>query len=152
MASMTRSTGSLQARIPPALRPAGSVVIGVVLALHGAAHSLAFLVQWKLMTSTDLSYQTTVLGGHVDLGDIGIRVVGLLWLVAAFGFIVVGVRVAGLMRLEFLSVATVTIFSLALCLLGLPEASAGIVIDAAILRVLALVWTIGARRAARLKG
>jgi len=93
-----------------------------------------------------MAYHTTVLGGRVDLGDIGIRIEGILWLVTALGFIVVGIRLAVLRRLEPLPILEVTLFSVVLCLLGLPEASVGVVIDAVILVALSLFWALRSRQ------
>jgi hypothetical protein len=149
VATFLSATRSLPARRRQPVRiTLAAVLVGLFLALHGAVHTVAFLVQWELAHPSGLSYHTTVLGGRLDLGAIGIRIDGFLWLVAALGFLAVGLRPAGLRRLEPLPIAGVTVFSLALCLLGLPEASVGVVIDSAILVALAVVLAVRAWRAA----
>ena len=57
-----------------------------VLVLHGIAHLVGFIAPWRLLEMSELPYKTTVLGGAIDLGDAGIRVVGLFWLIATIGF------------------------------------------------------------------
>jgi hypothetical protein len=57
-----------------------------VLVLHGIAHIVGFVAPWRILEMTEVPYKTTVLGGMIDLGDIGIRFVGILWLVVAVGF------------------------------------------------------------------
>jgi len=42
------------------------------------------------------AYKTTLLSGNLDMGDAGIRMVGLLWLLAAVGFVVAGVAIFSL--------------------------------------------------------
>jgi hypothetical protein len=35
----------------------------------------------------NLPYKTTVLGGTIDLGDRGIRIIGILWLIVTIAFV-----------------------------------------------------------------
>lgn len=126
----------------PTVRRVGfwlAIAAGVFLALHGIAHSLAFFVQWQLSHPKGVSYTTTLFYGHLNVGDIGIRIEGLLWLVAAAGFVIVGLRLARLRRIEIFPLLSVTLFSLALCVLGLGQAIVGVWIDIAVLAALAVI-------------
>lgn len=107
-----------------------------VLVAHGLAHLLGTAVYLELAEIADLPYKTTLLGGAVDVGDVGIRVFGVLWAVAAVGFVVS----AGAMLVEWDAwrslLLGVTIFSLVLTLLDWSVAYAGVVVNLAILVVL----------------
>ncbi len=64
------------------------ILLGVLMILHGFAHVVGFAGPWGL--SKSVPYKTTVLGGHLDLGALGIRVLGLFWLGCAIAFAVTG--------------------------------------------------------------
>ena len=54
--------------------------------IHGIAHVVGFVVPWRIVTSIEQPYRTTVLQGRIDLGDLGIRLYGLGWLTIAVSF------------------------------------------------------------------
>jgi len=62
--------------------------LALLMALHGIAHLPGFLVPWRLLRSPELPYATTVLSGRVDLGDAGIRVLGVFFLLVGSAFLV----------------------------------------------------------------
>jgi hypothetical protein len=105
----------------------------VFLAAHGFAHVLGLMGSWRLGEFTDAPYTTLILNGAVDVGDAGIRIVGLLWIVAAIGFLWAAVA---LWRGSSRRLTPVTASSLVVCLVGLPAAIVGVLIDAAILVIL----------------
>lgn len=108
------------------------IVLGIFFVLHGLVHLLWFVVPWRITTVDGLPYSTTVLAGRIDVGDAGIRVAGLLWLLAAIGWVIAG---AGLVFLapwwQPVTIA-VALFSAALCILALPVAKYGLLIDLAV--------------------
>lgn len=112
--------------------------IGLLLALHGVAHAVGFTASWRLAASTDAPYTTLVLNGSIDVGDAGIRLVGILWLVAAAGMIAAAVQVWGRASHAFAAVAAATSFSLVMCLVGLPASQVGVAIDLLILAAVAV--------------
>jgi hypothetical protein len=61
----------------------------MLMTLHGIAHLVGFVGSWWPAALRDYVYKTTVIGGLVDIGDGGIRLVGLAWLAAAIAFITV---------------------------------------------------------------
>ena len=71
------------------------IVLAVLMVLHGVAHLPGFVNEWRLANLEGIAYRTTILAGRVDLGDAGIRVVGLLWLASAVAFCVAGVGAFG---------------------------------------------------------
>jgi len=118
------------------------LLLSGVLVAHGIAHLVGFVSSWRLMTLAELPYRTTILAGRVDLGDAGIRVVGVLWLVAGVAF------VAGAWAVLADSTwwQTIVTFafgaSLVLCLAGWPDARLGLLANAIVLglALLAIRW------------
>lgn len=66
-------------------------LLGFLFIAHGVAHLPGFLVDWRLRELPELPYRTTLLGGALNIGDAGMRVVGLLWLLAASWCVTAGV-------------------------------------------------------------
>lgn len=107
---------------------------------HGIAHLVGFAAAWKLGNFPDLPFKTTVLGGALDLGESGIRVMGLAWVALAAAFVL---SAAGLVLLQpwWTSAAWWAIgMSLVVCLVNLPEARVGVAMNIGLaLLVLAVV-------------
>ena len=111
----------------------------VLLAVHGLVHLIGFVVPWGIAQVEGFPYRTSALDGAVALGEPGVRLVGVAWLVLAVGFVVAGIatwrRAAWAARLT----AVLAVGSIVVCVLGLPEAVFGIVVDAAVLAALGRV-------------
>jgi hypothetical protein len=100
---------------------------------HGVAHTVGFVVPWKLLTSPDVPYRTTVMRGAIDLGSTGIRLLGLIWLVVALLFVGLAAAVFE-QRAWWHETAFVLIgVSVVLCVLGLPESRPGLLANVVIL-------------------
>ncbi len=143
MATMKRATGWLPGAARQPRHSTWIIIFSIALAVHGVIHLIGFVVNWRLAQLQGMPYRTTVLAGHLDLGTAGIHIVGLLWLLAALGFVGVGVGLAWFGRPWRGPIAAVAIFSLVLCILGWPDSAFGALIDVAILAALALgpIWT-----------
>jgi hypothetical protein len=61
--------------------------------VHGLAHLVGFVVPWRLAKMEQVPYKTTALGGSINIGDAGIRVIGILWLAVALAFTVYGIAI-----------------------------------------------------------
>lgn len=112
------------------------IIIAIGLILHGLIHLIGFLVNWQIVTFEDISYSTTVLAGKISLGDGSIRGLGVLWLLATFGYVVAGVGVLMLAPWWLGLTLWVTLLSVVLCILGWPEAQFGVYINLIILAYL----------------
>jgi len=112
-----------------------SIVAAIVLILHGLIHFLGTVTYMKLGTVQGLTYKTTLLGGHWNLGEGGIGVYGALWAVAAIGFIVSAAALLFGWSWWKPVVAGVAVCSLALTALDWKVASAG-----AMPNIVTLVW------------
>ena len=108
-------------------------IVAIIFIIHGLVHLIGFAVPWRLAEVEGFAYKTTLLFGNLDVGDTGIRAVGLFWLLAAIGFVVAGVALFTLQPWWQVITLGVTLFSLLLCILGLPESKFGVLINLAIL-------------------
>jgi len=111
------------------------LALAVLMAVHGVAHLVGFAGAWRLAPD-GVAYKTTVLAGHVELGDVGIRAVGVLWLALAVGFAVSALGIIGDRSWWPATALGVTIASLLLCATEWPEARIGVAINVLILGVL----------------
>ncbi len=109
------------------------IILSVLLLAHGVAHLPGFLVSWRLRAFPEMPFRTTIIGESIEVGESGIRMVGLAWLVLS---IVFAVAAAGTLTRApwWQSLAYVAIpLSAALCLVGWPDARLGLVANAVIL-------------------
>jgi hypothetical protein len=63
-------------------------VAAVILILHGLIHLMGTAAYLKLANVAGIPYKTALLNGRWDVGDNGMRAFGVLWAVAAVGFVV----------------------------------------------------------------
>ena len=116
-------------------------VLAFLLVAHGVAHLVGFVSSWKLATLAELPYKTAVFSGRVDVGDAGIRVMGVLWLLAALAFLVAALAVATETSWAVRFTLAAVIAYLILCVVGWPDARIGVAVNVG----LALLLAIGAR-------
>lgn len=115
------------------------IAAAAVVAAHGLIHLIGFVVPWGISSVEGFAYRTTALGGAVALGDTGARAIGFVWLACAIGFVVAGLGIWRRATWSLPLTAALAVVSIAVCVLGLPETSAGIAVNAAILGTVALV-------------
>jgi hypothetical protein len=110
-------------------------VFAALLIAHGVAHLVGFVVPWKLVSTAEVPYRTTILGGVADLGDAGMRAVGVVWLVAALAFVLLAGAVLAGWNVKLWVFAMLALSSV-LCIVGWPEARVGLVVNAVLLAAL----------------
>ena len=125
-------------------------IAAILLALHGVIHLIGFVTPWRIATLEGFAYRTTVFNGALDVGDVGARFIGLVWLGLTFGFLAAGYGIWRGTRWAAGLTAVLAIVSLIVCLLGLPEAGAGVVIDVLILAAVAYLVFVRDRATSRL--
>lgn len=113
-------------------------VLALFLLAHGVAHLVGFVSSWKLATLAELPYKTTVLSGRIDVGDAGIRVIGMLWLLAALALVVAAIAVATATDWAGRFLLAAVIASLTLCVAGWPDARIGVAVNIGLLLLLAI--------------
>jgi hypothetical protein len=112
-----------------------------VLLAHGVAHLVGFVSSWQLGTLAELPDKTTILAGRVDVGDAGVRMMGVLWLLAALVFLVAAFAVATEAGWAVRFTLAAVLVSLVLCVVGWPDARIGVAVNLG----LVLLLVIGAR-------
>ncbi|HRW09865.1 MAG TPA: hypothetical protein P5121_32410 [Caldilineaceae bacterium] len=111
-------------------------VAAVVLLLHGLIHLMGTASYLKFATVEGLPYKTTVLGGRWDLGAGGIAAFGVLWGMAALGFVATALAFWFGWSWWQPALVGVTLVSLVLTALDWDVAYAGVGINLAILLLL----------------
>ena len=111
----------------------------VVLALHGVIHPIGFVSPWRIASLEGFAYRTTVLGGAQDIGDVGVRLIGLVWLGLTFGFLAAGHAVWRGKPWAVGLTGALAMASLIVCVAGSPETAAGVAIDVVILATVSYV-------------
>jgi hypothetical protein len=109
------------------------MIVGLIFFAHGVAHLVGFVMPWRLMAPPDGGYKTTLLAGRIDAGANGIRVVGVLWLLAAMAFVASGVGLVTLQPWWRTLTLAAALFSLTLSVLGWPDSRIGVWVNLAIL-------------------
>ena len=111
-------------------------ILAALMAMHGIAHLVGFAGAWQLAPAKEIPYKTTVFAGHVHLGDTGIRVMGILWLLTALAFVVAAGGAITNAQWWTRAALVVTCVSLAMTIVEWPEARLGLFINIAILGAL----------------
>jgi hypothetical protein len=112
------------------------MLLAAILIGHGAAHVVGFVVPWKLVSSAEVPYRTTVLAGSLDVGPVGVRLIGVLWLLLSLAFVRAAVGLLQHSTWWYLDVLVLVVVSVTLCLLALPESRPGLVANAVVLVLL----------------
>ncbi len=115
------------------------IAIGIYLLVHGFCHLVGFLVPWKIITSKEEPYKTTLLSGAMDVGHIGIRAVGVLWLLAGLAIIATGIGAFASWPSWRTAALGLAVASTVLCVFGLPGAKIGILANLLLFAYLAAV-------------
>jgi hypothetical protein len=111
-------------------------LLSAILFVHAIAHVPGFLVPWRLMTSADMPYRTTVLNGLLDIGPLGIRAVGIIWLALATAFGIIGIGLLARTSWWFPALVPLMAMSVLLCLTQLPDARLGLLANGVIVALL----------------
>ncbi len=105
------------------------LLLAIVFATHGFAHLVGFVVPWKIAAMEEMPYKTSILKGKLNLGNNGIRIYGLFWLLLALAFFAIASALL-LHQDWWLSISLyVAMVSLFFCILGWPDARIGIAIN-----------------------
>ena len=104
-------------------------LVAFLLAAHGIAHGVGFAVSWHVISTIDLPYSTTVFGGRWNVGDEGIRLVGLLWLLAGAACLIAAAGVVTDAPWAVGATIAALVLSLAMCAVGWPAARTGVYLN-----------------------
>jgi hypothetical protein len=115
----------------------------IFLFLHGFAHLPGFIVPWRIAGLDEMPYKTTLLSGTVNVGDIGIRAVGIVWLVITLLFALTGIGMLAQMAWWKPVAAITLLFSFLLCILCWPDTRIGLFVNLVILLCLLAINRMG---------
>ncbi len=113
--------------------------LAIFLFIHGLAHIVGFMVYFRIITSKDMQYSTSIFPGNMNVGDAGMRFIGFVYLMTAFAL--------GFMGYDLLSgngtyfreyIWTVTMVSTAVTLTGWPDTKYGVLANVLLILFLAL--------------
>jgi hypothetical protein len=107
------------------------IAVAILLVLHGVAHLVGFAAGWHLLDG--VSHDTTLLNGAVDVGDLGMRVAGVVWLALALAFMAGAAAVAYRAYWWPAYVVFVATLSLLMCFVAWPAAQAGAALNGALI-------------------
>jgi hypothetical protein len=122
------------------------IVSAIILFFHGLIHLMGTMVYMKLGSLDGFPYKTSILNGRMDLGESGIYIFGMLWALAAIGFVVPAVGLFTRWKWNQSLLVGVSIFSLVLTGLDWEIASAGFIVNVAIL---AIIWIVSSQKSQR---
>ena len=104
---------------------------------HGLVHLIGVVVYWQLAEVEEFPpYKNSLLNGRWKIGDIGMRIYGLLWLIATLGFVVAAVGMVIQQDWWIPMLFGTSIFSLVVNALDWEWAKYGVILDILILAVL----------------
>jgi hypothetical protein len=103
-------------------------VAGILL-VHGIAHLPGFAVPWRLLSSPEMPYSTTLLSGRWVVGPAGIRLVGIAWFLVGLAFVVAAIAYARLSPSAVMLTGAVAAMSLVLSMLNWPQARIGVFVN-----------------------
>ena len=105
------------------------IFLAILMTLHGLAHIPGVLGSWRLATFAEMPYSTTLFGGRLDVGDAGMRVVGVLWLITEAGFVAAAAGALAQRPWWTTTALAACGLSVLLCVAMLPQARIGIPVD-----------------------
>jgi hypothetical protein len=111
----------------------------VAVALHGVIHLIGFVSPWRIASLEGFAYRTTIVDGAQDIGDAGVRVIGLIWLGLTFAFLAAGYALWRGKPWAVGLTGALAVLSLIVCVAGLPETAAGVATDVVILATVSYV-------------
>lgn len=102
--------------------------------LHGLVHLIGVIAFWKLGLRDQ--YSTKILGGAVDIGEVGTYGLGAAWLFVTIGYVVAAYLMFFAQPNWRAGLGVITVFSLVLTILGWKDTILGTVVNVIILVVL----------------
>ena len=111
------------------------IVLAGILIIHGIAHLVGFVVPWKIAQLEEMPFKTTLFYGRVNVGDIGIRTIGIFWLIFGVGFWLCAAFVLTSFSMWRHTTLSLSVLSTLLCIAGLPDSKYGIWVNVVIIVV-----------------
>ncbi|MFH0735152.1 MAG: hypothetical protein V1773_11950 [bacterium] len=108
-------------------------IFAALLLIHGIAHLVGFIVPWKIADLKDMPYSTKIFNKKIELGEVGIKIYGLIWLFLAVFFLVCVILIIYNGPIHKNIIISASVLSLFMSVLGIPDSKFGIVINVLII-------------------
>lgn len=118
-------------------------ILAGLLIFHGLVHILGFLIFFEITEVETLQYSTKVLGGRVDIGKIGIRILGIIWLLIMIAMVASGVGLLLGTAWWYSLALWSTVASSVVTILGWPDTRFGLLINIVVFILLFLGKSMG---------
>ena len=119
------------------------VILALFLLIHGFAHLVGFIVPWKLAVLKEMPYDTRVFYKKLNLSPYGIRIIGIFWLVTALAYYYCIFELFNNPAMGMWLIWLVSVFSLILSTLALPETKFGILANVILIILLVAIQYFG---------
>ena len=117
------------------------IFVAIFLFVHGFAHLIGFVIPWKIAKLEEIPYKTTLMNGSLDIGDTGIRIVGIFWLIIALAFSLSSYLLITHNPIWLIFTLVTTLISFFICILGWPDSKIGVFVNFFILLgIFVLQW------------
>ncbi len=116
------------------------IILAAVAGIHGLIHLMGFVAYWPLAKIAELPYKTNLLGGRLELGEGGMRLYSVLWLLSALGFVIAAIALAARWSFWAPLMLAAALLSIVLCIPDWGAAFRGAWIDVAFLLILGIVF------------
>jgi hypothetical protein len=115
-----------------------NIAVAIFMFIHGFAHIVGFLVYFKILKDKDIEYKTTIFPGNINIGEVGIRFLGLVYLLIAFalGYLGYDLLTDAIVFPEY--IWPITIVSTLVTLTGWPDTKFGVIANAVLIIFLIL--------------
>jgi hypothetical protein len=114
-----------------------NTAVAIFLFIHGFAHVVGFLVYWRILKDKDVEYKTTIFPGDINVGDVGIRFIGLIYLLIAIalGYLGYDLLTDAIVFQEY--IWPITVMSTVLTVFGWPDTKFGLLANGILI---AFLW------------
>ena len=106
-------------------------LVFLIFIAHGIAHLVGFFIYWKIMSGTeDVPYKTKIFFSQIEIGTLGISILGFLYFLIALIFIIIGVSlIINKLRFNDNIVFILLIISSVITLIDLMPTIIGLVVN-----------------------
>ncbi len=106
-----------------------NIIFTIVLIIHAIAHLPGFVMSFKLAEIKELPYSTKIFFKKVEIGEFGIKIYGVIWLLLSLVFLIAVFFIIFDKPVFKETVLAASILSLLISTAGLPETKFGVIIN-----------------------
>jgi hypothetical protein len=114
------------------------IALAILMVLHGIAHLVGFVGSWRTAGAATNPPLKPMLLGSQGVDRSGVHTMGVFWLLTAVAFLLASAAAVLATPWWLLAAIGVSLFSLTLCIIALPETRVGIAVNLLLLAALLL--------------